>query len=287
MTSQGGILNEKNGPKQSELFDLQPTRPPIQEPESFSKYIVYVDESGDHSLTSVDETYPVFVLALCVFHKRHYAEKVVPAVQALKFEHFGHDIVVLHENEIRKEKGIFKFPSATHRQSFLGKLTDIMDASKFVLISCAIDKRRFKGEQDSNPYHIALQFCLEALYKFLEEKSEQEKTTHIVFEARGKKEDAELELEFRRVCGKSNRRNLQLPFEIIIADKKVNSAGLQVADLVARPIGLRVIRPEQQNRAFDVLKTKLLSNGGRKRAGTDFENAGLRIFPAQESEKPR
>lgn len=35
----------------------------------FSKYIVYVDESGDHSLQNIDEQYPLFVLAFCVFHK--------------------------------------------------------------------------------------------------------------------------------------------------------------------------------------------------------------------------
>ena len=44
-------------------------------PARFSDYVVYVDESGDHSLASIDPDYPVFVLALCVFHKRHYSEK--------------------------------------------------------------------------------------------------------------------------------------------------------------------------------------------------------------------
>jgi len=73
----------------------------------FSKYIVYVDESGDHSLKSIDEQYLLFVLAFCVFHKRHYSESVVPALEKFKFNYFGHDQVVLHENEIRKEKGMF------------------------------------------------------------------------------------------------------------------------------------------------------------------------------------
>lgn len=39
----------------------------------FSDYIVYVDESGDHSLTSIHAGYPIFVLALCIFHKEEYA----------------------------------------------------------------------------------------------------------------------------------------------------------------------------------------------------------------------
>lgn len=39
---------------------------------NFSEFVVYVDESGDHSLTSIDRNYPVFVLAFCIFYKDHY-----------------------------------------------------------------------------------------------------------------------------------------------------------------------------------------------------------------------
>lgn len=46
----------------------------------FSDFIVYVDESEDHSLTSIDKNYPVFVLAFCIFYKQHYREVIVPKV---------------------------------------------------------------------------------------------------------------------------------------------------------------------------------------------------------------
>jgi 23S rRNA (cytidine1920-2'-O)/16S rRNA (cytidine1409-2'-O)-methyltransferase len=46
------------------------------------------------------------------------------------------------------------------------------------------------------------------------------------------------------------------PFDLIVADKKTNSEGLQLADLTERPIGLSVIRPEQPNKAAKVLETK-------------------------------
>ncbi|RXZ32336.1 DUF3800 domain-containing protein [Oxalobacteraceae bacterium CAVE-383] len=81
----------------------------------FSKYIIYVDESGDHSLQSIDEKYPLFVLAFCVFHKRHYSEQIVSALEKFKFNHFGHDQVILHETEIRKEKGAFLKPAQNNR----------------------------------------------------------------------------------------------------------------------------------------------------------------------------
>ncbi|MFZ5756781.1 MAG: DUF3800 domain-containing protein [Pseudomonadota bacterium] len=256
----------------------------------FSNFIVYVDESGDHSLQNVYPEYPLFVLAFCVFYKRHYAEHVVPALEKFKFNNFGHDLVILHENEIRKEKGKFLFPSRQDRIDFMDSLTGIIEQSNFILISCVIRKdllRLPSGATPPNPYHIALGFCLETLYEFLQEKGQDDKQTHVVVECRGKKEDAELELEFRRICDGANRLNRQLPFDIILADKKANSAGLQLADLVARPIGLSVLRPNQGNRPFEILKKKFFCSGGRENVGEGYEGWGLKIFPPPESERPR
>lgn len=256
----------------------------------FSKYIVYVDESGDHSLKSIDDNFPIFVLAFCIFYKRHYSEAIVPALEKFKFNWFGHDQVVLHEHEIRKEKGDFNiFKSKEEKFDFLGELTQIIEYSNFILVSCTIDKRALKkqGDINSNPYHIALAFCMETLYEFLSEKGQQDSKTHIVVECRGKKEDRELELEFRRICDGNNRLNKSLPFEVIFSDKKVMSSGLQLADLVARPIGLNLLKPEQENRAFEVLKSKFYCDGGREKVGEGYEGVGMKIFPAVESEKPR
>lgn len=256
----------------------------------FSKYIVYVDESGDHSMQTVDEQYPLFVLAFCVFHKRHYSERVVPALEKFKFNYFGHDQVILHENDIRKEKGAFTiFRSREQKQTFFNELTDIIEYSKFIVISCVIDKRLLRKlpDADSNPYHIALGFCLEALYGFLQEKNQLERKTFVVVECRGKKEDNDLELVFRRICDGGNRLNQPLPFDVLFSDKKAMSSGLQLADLVARPIGLSVLRPEQKNKAFEVLRRKFYCIGGRDCVGEDYDGLGLKVYPAPESEKPR
>jgi hypothetical protein len=60
----------------------------------------------------------------------------------------------------------------------------------------------------------------------------------------------------------------------VIADKKVNCAGLQLADLLARPIGMSVLRPDQPNRAVEVIQDKLLKDpDGRE------EQWGLKCFP--------
>jgi Protein of unknown function (DUF3800) len=254
-----------------------------------SDFIVYVDESGDHALSTIDATYPVFVLAFCVFYQKNYIDKVVSAVERLKFQKFGHDIIVLHERDIRKELGHFKFRSRKDKDHFITDLSKIVEDSNFILIASVIDKRHYaeKAERLENPYHIALRSCLEALYEFMTEKCQQTRETYVVFESRGKKEDQELELEFRRFCDGNNSTGNRMPYRIILADKKVNSTGLQLADLVARPIGLNYIRPKQANRAFDILEMKFFCSGGRSNLGKNYLGKGLRIHPDQKSEKPR
>lgn len=255
----------------------------------FSDYVVYVDESGDHSLASIDAGYPVFVLALCVFHKRHYSEQIIPAVEKLKFNYFGHDSVVLHENEISKQKGAFAFLShRPTRVDFMARLNSIMEASNFILIACVVDKARLSRSEgaNSNAYHIALGICLEALHGFLIEKGQERRQTHVVVECRGKNEDSELELEFRRIRDGSNSGSQRLPFDIVFADKKTNLTGLQLADLVARPVGVNYLRPTQMNQAFELLKRKFYCDGGRTRVGVGYENVGLMIYPPLKAKSP-
>ena len=253
-------------------------------PDDFSDYVVYVDESGDHSLDSINPDYPVFVLAFTIFHKRHYAEKIVPAVEKFKFNYFGHDLIVLHEHEIRKKKNAFTpLNNRALYQYFMHDLSQIMTRSNFILVACVIDKDKLKNSnimtEDNNPYHLALGFCLEGLYDFLAEKQQLEQKTHILVECRGKKEDKALELEFRRMCTGENRKKLPLPFEMVFVNKQANSTGLQLADLVARPIGINYLRPNQQNQAFEILKKKFMCRGGRQCLGKDYEDYGLKVIP--------
>lgn len=255
----------------------------------FSDYVVYVDESGDHSLTRIDRDFPVFVLALCVFDKRHYADEVIPAVERLKFNYFGHNSVVLHEHSIRKQKGAFAFLNHhPTRIAFIERLTSIMESSEFALISCLVDKTRLRqGEQaTSNPYHIALQVCLEVLHEFLTQKRQERLQTHVVVECRGKKEDAELAKEFRRICDRETPGRRLPPLDIVFADKKTNLIGLQLADLVARPIGLSHIRPQQKNRAFELLAGKFFRHTGRAGAGDRGESTALHVYPPQKAKSP-
>lgn len=264
-----------------ESFPINPQQIP-DDPKVHSNYVVYVDESGDHGVEKLDENYPVFVLALCIFHKTNYCEKVIPSVEKFKFNYFGHDHIILHEHEIRKSKGDFSFLNTRElKERFISDLTNIISINNFIVASCVVDKRRLRERfpKPLNPYNIALVHCIETLYQLLEEKGQAHLKTHIVFECRGDKEDKDLELEFRRICDGEKKFKKNLPLEIIFANKKVNSSGLQLADLIARPIGLNYLKPEQKNRAYEVIKTKFFAKGGRKNAGKIFEEHGMKVFP--------
>ena len=241
----------------------------------FSDYIVYVDESGDHAMgKSIDKEFPIFVLAFCIFKKSEYAKTIVSAIKDFKFKYFGHDIVNLHEREIRKAKGDFAIlVNKEVRPNFMSDLSNIINETPFTVIASVIKKDKIVL-QSKNPYNIAMKLCLERLYKFLRSKSNIKKQTHIVFERRGENEDQNLELEFRRVISGDNYDNVSYPFQLKFATKQHNSAGLQLADMIARPIGIHCLRSEQPNQAYAIIEKKLHKSEQGK-----IEGYGLKIFP--------
>ena len=167
---------------------------------NFSNYIVYVDESGDHNLDNINSKYPIFVLAFCIFNKRYYNNHTVKDIQNLKFNYFGHDMIILHERDILKRKGVFNQPNEIH-QAFLNDISELMKNNKFVVIACVIRKDELpKADMADNPYHLAMSMGLERLYDFLGEKRQQDTQTFVVFEQRGLNEDKLLKAEFERVC---------------------------------------------------------------------------------------
>ena len=256
---------------------------------TFADYMVFVDESGSPGMGNIDPHYPLFVLAFFIVKKSDYTTQIAPALQQFKFQHFGHDEVILHERDIRKDLGDFAFlKTPALKGAILDELTTLIEAAPFDLVSVVIDKARHKAQYKTpdDPYHLALGFGLERVCGLLAHRgvwrsgaanpgsgAASNPAVHVVVEKRGKNEDDDLELEFRRICAGANYNGEQWNFEVIFADKKSNSAGLQLADLVARPIGMSVLKPGQHNRAFEAVKPKFLQRSGR------FMGWGLKCFP--------
>ena len=226
---------------------------------NFSDYIIYVDESGDHGIGNINPKYPVFSLAFCIFNKADYAQVVTSKLLALKFKYWGHCDVVLHERDIRKSNtgdwSLLNNPDT--RASFLGDISSLIQEIPFKVICSVIRKQEFSRYQlPSSPYEMAMLFCMERLNNWLLQNGQGGKITQIQFEARGRTEDKALELEFLRI--QENASGLdrsvadfsQIDYHASFLEKTSNSTGLQIADLVVRPIGMNVFSPAARKSGF-------------------------------------
>lgn len=238
----------------------------------FCDYIVYADESGDHGLKRSDPEFPVFCLAFVVVKKTDYIEQLVPSFQKIKFDFWGHDRVVFHEHDIRKQKlafNIFKNDLAL-RNEFLQRINVSMEKAPFSVISAVIKKDilRKRYTVPFSPYDLALRFCLEKLLKLMRSEDQLGKRITIIFERRGSVEDQELANEFNSIIaghklGFANNPSPsrsggfgEMDFQMLFAGKEHNCTGMQLADLIARPIALNVLRPDQNNRAYSIIRHK-------------------------------
>ena len=239
--------------------------------------IVHLDETGDHSLELIDRDFPVFGLVMVIIDVDEYVNNIVPMVYLLKMDTFGHEAVILHSYEIRKQKGAFAFMNdQVKRQGFYERINQVMGL-KYTLIASFIRKQHHKdryGEAAANPYDLALEYAMERLLPLLEDTEQQK--VQILAESRGKKEDEELRSTFYRFVNQGNEfvsseRVQRIEFELVFRAKEMNLVGMQMADLAAYPIARHVIDSSKPNPAFDIVQPKFYV-----RHGTSL---GLGIFP--------
>lgn len=243
----------------------------------YSDYILFIDESGDHGLASIDRHYPVFVLCGVLISKQDYAEQLCPALCRLKMEFWGHDEIVLHEHDIRKPGGVYALlQNEDVRARFNERMGEAIAQCRFQLIYSVIRKQEYAARynEPTNPYDLSMSFVLERAFLEINSRGQGARKTHVVVERRGPNEDAQLAVAFERIVNGANACGRALPFDLVMVAKVANSAGLQMADMAARPIGIRTIRPQQPNRAFDILRDKIRRNAKGEALGW-----GVKLFP--------
>src|SRR3989339_158194 len=240
--------------------------------------IMFLDESGDHSLEKIDSSYPMFVLAGCIFDFEYYSNVVEPSVNELKIKHFGKTNIILRSYDIRKQKGEFScLVDKKKRELFYNDLDNLMKLSDFKIIAAAINKSNLKNHYSDpdNPYNLCLMFILERAIMFLGRSN-----VKIIFriESRETHNDRKLAEVYENFKLKDHewfkKEEIQSKFADMSFNQKVqNVAGQQIADLVAYPIGVFILDGRRENRAFDIIKTKFHTKN------EEFLNCGLKIFP--------
>lgn len=239
--------------------------------------IMFLDESGDHSLEKIDKSYPIFSLAGCIFDFEYYHSKVEPAFQDLKHRHFGSTDVILRSYDIRKQKGDFAcLVDRAKREAFYADLNALMSGTQYTIIAGAINKLKLKSQYSApeNPYHLCFNFIMERAIMFSGSTKES-----IMFriESRETHNDKVLAQEyekFKKGSGRFTSAEIGAKFaDLAFNQKSQNIIGMQISDLVAYPIGRWALDEAKENRAFEILKPRIHSKDGK------LLGYGLKLFP--------
>lgn len=242
--------------------------------------VMFLDESGDHNLEIIDSSYPMFVLAGCVFDLEYYSDFVEPEIKKIKLKHFGSEDIILRSYDIRKQRGEFSvLIDKDRRKNFYEEMGALLGSLDYLIIAAAIDKNALKSKytSPSNPYSLCLQFILERaimclgrtgnkmLFRIESRETHNDRVLSEVYED-FRKNDHQL---FKKEEIQS--KLVDLSFN----QKPQNIAGMQIADLVAYPIGKWALDPNGERRTFDIVESKFHKS---PRTG-DYINYGLKIFP--------
>jgi hypothetical protein len=242
--------------------------------------LLFLDESGDHNLTTIDPQYPLFVLAGCVMEKSIHEEVLTLAVKEFKSGVLGNPEIILHYVDYTRNQGGFERMSEREfREIFYCGLNRIIRMTEFTLLACIIDKTRHLARYDYfavDPYVLSMEVLVERFVRILKQADE---TGVVIAESRGAQLDNGIELAFLNFKVKGTRffRPKEITERIkqfIIREKKDNVAGLQLADAVATPIGRRYLGRKNFYIDYAAIAGKFRKGESGKRLGY-----GLVILP--------
>lgn len=232
-------------------------------------YYLFIDESGDHSLKSINADFPVFVLCGVLIESKEYLI-IDQKVKDLKKSIWDDKKVIFHSTDIRKKRNEFvKLIDEGIYKQFLHGLNTIMSESKYTVIASCVDKDKFVkayGKLVTNAYSVCLSFIIERTVFFLDDVPADLRKLQICIEGRGKKEDGSLRSDFDKVCARGTtyvnaKRIKDIGADIHFRLKKDDITGLQISDLVAYPIARYILDKSRANPAFDIIQPKLYAKG--------------------------
>jgi hypothetical protein len=242
---------------------------------------MYLDESGDHSLTIVDPSYPVFVLGGIIVDQGYAEGEMTERIQQFKRDVFEREDIILHTADIvRNKNGFESLKDNAARERFYTRLNDLMRSLDYQVVACAIKKDEHLaryGAAALDPYLLSFDVLVE---RFCYAIGPRQGGGVMVAEQRNPTLDHELELAWLnlKISGTSQVQATEIEHRIAglnLRDKRSNVSGLQLADLVVSPIGRYVIgKPVKED--FHVIESKFRRAGRGSYLGT-----GLVVLPKQ------
>jgi hypothetical protein len=246
--------------------------------------VMFLDESGDHSLTAIDPQYPMFVLGGVIVEESYALGELERRVGRFKRDLFGHDDIILHTADISRNKnGFERLIEPNFRRRFYDELNVLMRELNYTVVACAIKKDAHLGKYGMravDPYMLCLDILVE---RFCFEIGDVANGGLIVAEKRDPTLDHQLELAWLNLkiqgTGFVQAKTIDARIQGLRSRPKTdNIAGLQLADLVVSPIGRFVLgKPTKED--WSIIEAKF-----RRYKGT-YNGAGLVVLPKRATEK--
>ena len=212
--------------------------------------------------------------------EQHYAETVAEdCVRTFKERLFGDASIILHTSDVVRNREPFgRMKEQRFRERFYKELNALMASLDFQVVACVIRKDAHAaryGLAAIDPYMLSLHILVE---RFCFEIGDAEAGGLILAERRNPTLDHELELAFLDLKVRGTRYLQAAQIERRIAglslrSKSENIAGLQLADLVASPIGRHVLG-KRDHKDYRTIESKF-----RRGQGGQREGYGLIVLP--------
>lgn len=209
--------------------------------------VLFLDESGDHSLTSIDSQYPLFVLGGVIVDENYANGQMDAEVRKFKLDLFGREDICLHTADIvRATNGFEAMADPQFRARYYAELTELFGRLDFKVVACVVKKdahlARY-GMRAVDPYMLSLDILVE---RFTFELGPGDNGGYMIAERRDATLDHQLDLAWLnlKIQGTEFVKAIEIERRIAsltLQDKKANLSGLQLADLVVTPVGRAVL----------------------------------------------
>jgi hypothetical protein len=250
--------------------------------------VLYIDETGDHSLSKIDSSYPIFVLTGIIADESYHEGTLTQLLDEFKTKHFGTADIILHNKEMTHPQSAnsqlyMKFMDTNFRRQFYKDFEYLLDRLDISIVACVIMKsQQFAkyGLEAKDPYLLSFDNLINLLVFDL--KGDQ--TGKVVAESRNSILDNQLEISYlsSRIEGtnklQASEIKLKLEGSISLRKKSDNIAGLQLADMVASPLARHFLgKPERvgQQLSYESVFRKVRNTNGH------WKNIGITVFPQQ------
>lgn len=243
--------------------------------------VLYLDESGNHGLDTIDAEYPVFVLGGVIVDRTYARTVLAPRVRQLKEAYFGRADLVLHTADIvRAKNGFERMQEPVFRAEFFAALNAMMRELEYKVVACAIKKDEHLARHGMDAADLYMPSLGVLAERFCSEIGDALDGGTIFAETRRPDLDRELNLAWERLKEPGIRAIGpdvidERIVDLSLKEKHLGMAGLQLADLVVSPIGRAIIgKPTREDwDIWDIVESKF------RRVGTRYDGSGLVVLP--------